>query len=380
MPRRVLVVGAGLAGARCAQTLRALGFDGGLTVVGAEPHAPYERPALSKQFLAGTRDEIALRPPDAWSGEGIRLLLGTTVQAVDPARRRARTSAGDLRWDALVLATGARARRLPALAGPGVHVLRTLADAGALRAALAAGRRLAVVGAGLVGTEVASTASGLGLDVTLVDGGRAPLERALGHEVGVILADRYRAHGVALRLGEAVAGVRRGADGLPRALVLSDGGEVACDAVLVAVGAEPAGELLGSRGRIETDCAGRTAAEGVFACGDTAAPWSPALGRHVALEHWTSAADQATAVAHALLGLDPPAPSAPYFWTDQFGLRIQHVGSATEWARVVLDGDESSFAARYLARDGRLAAALVVNRPGDAGRLRRELAPHRLAA
>jgi 3-phenylpropionate/trans-cinnamate dioxygenase ferredoxin reductase component len=381
MSRRVVIVGAGLAGSRCAQTLRAEGYDGPITLVGDEPHPPYERPALSKEFLAGTRDDLLLQASTAWVDLEIDLEPGVRVERIDTRRRLARTSCGDLVWDALVLATGARARRPAAFRGSGVHVLRTLDDARRLRSELVPGRRLAIVGAGFVGTEVASTAAVLGVEVTIIDLASLPFEQTLGPEVGRILADRYREHGVDLRLGAGVERVLRGSDGTLRGLRLSDGTKLERDLVLVAVGAEPAGELLrDAPGPIETDAGGRTGLPNIYACGDVAAPWSAAHSRHVRFEHWTSAAGQAAVVARAILGGEPGTGPTPYFWSDQFGLRLQHVGSAEGWERIVLDGDESSLAARYLGRDGRLVGALLVNRPQQVGALRRELAPELLAA
>ena len=380
MSRRIVIVGAGLAGSRCAQTLRAEGFDGSITLVGEEQHQPYERPALSKEFLAGTREELLLQAPTAWAELEIHLELGVRVQRIDTKRRLASTARGDLVWDALVLATGARARRPAAFGGSGVHVLRTLDDAQRLRAELVPGRRLAIVGSGFVGTEVASTAVELGVDVTIVDLASLPFERTLGPEVGRLLANRYREHGVDLRLEAGVERVLRRSDGTLRGLRLWNGTALEGGLVLVAVGAEPAGELLRGTGPIETDEGGRTLLPYVYACGDVAAPWSAEHARHVRLEHWTSAAGQAAAVARAILGREPAASPTPYFWSDQFGLRLQHVGSAEGWERIVLDGHETSLAARYLAQDGRLVAALLVNRPQQVGALRRELAPELLAA
>jgi NADPH-dependent 2,4-dienoyl-CoA reductase/sulfur reductase-like enzyme len=378
--RRVVVIGAGLAGSRCAQALRAGGFDGAITVLGEERHPPYERPALSKEFLAGARGGLALRPASHWRDQDVRLRLGSRARRIDVASRTVRAGGEELGYDALVLATGARGRRLPGLGGAGVHVLRTLDDAVRLRAELRPGGRLVIAGAGFVGTEVASTALDLGLDVTIVDPGRIPFERVLGAEVGALLADRYRAHGVRLRPGTHVARLERTPAGRPRAAVLADGTVLACDVLLVAVGADPAGELLG-RGAVPTDSLGRTALPGVYACGDVAATWHAGLGRHLRLGHWTSAATQAAAVARTILGHDPGPVPAPYFWSDQFGLRLQHVGAPGDWLRVVVDDRGESVEARYLDGAGRLVAALLVNRPAAAlSQLRKELGTDALAA
>ncbi len=374
-PRRVLIVGAGLAGARCAETLRAGGFDGEVVLVGAEPVPPYERPALSKEHLAGERDASALelRPRSFWPENGIELLVGRRVTAVDLGGRTARTDTGkELGWDALVLATGSRPQMLPGWAGPGVHTLRTLADAAGLRAELGPGIRLSIVGAGFVGTEVASTALSLGASVTLVDMTTTPLERVLGTEVGALLASRYRENGVDLRLGVGVERLERGSDGRPRALVLGDESEIAADVVVVAVGVRPEVEGLTAFGPagIATDACGRTGIPGVYAAGDIACSWHPRLGRALRVEHWTSAAGQGAAVAHAILGDERPFEALPYFWSDQFGLRLQYVGHTESWAAVELDGEPGSFVAHYLDGQGQLLAALAVNRSAEVARLR----------
>ena len=352
--RTALIVGAGLAGARCAETLRAEGFDGRVVLVGDESVPPYERPALSKELLAGTRtaERLALRPRQFWAEKEITLVLGHRVRWIDSRRGIAVVDDGSpLHWDDLVLATGARPRRLPFQSPPGVHELRTLADAVALKKELEAARRLVVVGGGFVGTEVASTARSLGVEVVLIEAGDTPFASVLGPEVGSILARRYRAHGVELRTKAAAAGFRVNGSGRVSAVELVDATVIPCDVVLVAIGVEPERELA-------------PAAPGARLAGDAAG--GPG--------HWTSAAADGGAAARRVLGLDPlPAP-VPFFWSDQFGLRIQLVGDTRGAQAVELDGPEGEFLARYRGKDGRLAAALAANRPADVRTLRHELA------
>jgi NADPH-dependent 2,4-dienoyl-CoA reductase/sulfur reductase-like enzyme len=350
----VLIVGAGLAGARTAETLRALGFDGGVTLVGDEPVAPYERPALSKQFLAGARepDRLLLRPHALWEKHGIELRPGSRVVSVDHAQRLAVTDAGtELPWDTLVLATGARPRRLPLLAPRGVHVLRTLADARRLREALTPGRRLVVIGGGFLGAEVASTALGLGVRVVMVEAGPAPLVRVLGAEVGQLLARRYRAHGLELRPGVGAAAFRANPAGRLASVVLTNGREVRADAALVAIGIEPETRLAPSRPHHD-----------IHLSGDLIGPG-----------HWTSAAAAGAATAHRILGHEPPAVQPHYVWSDQFGLRLQLIGDPRSAATVKLEGDDDSFKARYQDATGATIATLLANRPHEVATLRREL-------
>jgi 3-phenylpropionate/trans-cinnamate dioxygenase ferredoxin reductase component len=375
----VLIAGAGLAGARCAERLRSGGHQGPIRMVGEEPVPPYRRPALSKELLAGTAGlgELRLRSPGWWDEAGIELALGRRIEWIDVERRRATLQGGsELDWDTLVVATGSRARILPGLApARGMHSLRSFQDALALRNELRPGRRIVVIGAGFVGTEVASTALGLGVEVTLVDPS-PPLSRVLGQEVSALLAARYREHGIDLRTGAALERLDV-AEGRVRGVFLADGNRVACDALLVAVGAEPAvpaGLPSAAEGGIATDSGGRTCFDGVYACGDVARSMHPLLGRHVRVEHWSDAAAQGTAVAETILGIESVPRGLPLFWSDQFGLRLQYVGHATEWSRVELDGGPDEFRALYLDCDGRPLAALVANRPRELGRLRRELA------
>jgi NADPH-dependent 2,4-dienoyl-CoA reductase/sulfur reductase-like enzyme len=363
----VLVAGAGLAGSRTAESLRALGFDGRILLAGDEPHDPYERPALSKELLAGMRIDTSLRPSTHWADCGIELRTDTPVSHVDPVGRTAHVGGEVVAWDALVVATGARARTID---GPhGVHTLRTLADAHALRDAVDGKTRVVVVGAGFIGAETASTLLQRAASVTIVEPQSAPLVRPLGADVGTILARRYRSHGVDLRLDRVVTRIN-GADRVA-AVELDDGSSVAADVVVVGIGATPVSPFGGS---LEVDECGRSAVDGVYACGDVASWWRPSLGRRVRVEHWSSAAGQARAVASTITGAPAPYDEPPYFWSDQFGLRLQHVGHAEAWHAVVLEGDEEAFTARYVDREGRLLAALAVNQARAVPAFRRELA------
>jgi 3-phenylpropionate/trans-cinnamate dioxygenase ferredoxin reductase subunit len=374
----VVIVGAGLAGARCAEALRADGYEGRVLLVGAEHAPPYERPALSKEYLTGTKtaESLLLRRAEFWREQEIELVTGVTVTRVDARSRVAVTADGRiLPWTSLVLATGGGARTLPDLPR-GVHSLRTLMDAIALKRKLRPGRHLAVVGAGFIGGEVATSATSLGVEVTVIEAAEVPFERILGREAGLLMAERYRERGVELRLGAGLASFRRGPDDRVRGILLADGTEIACDAAVLGIGANPVaptGTPAGAGG-IPTDASGRTSLPGVYACGDVASTYRPSLGRRIRVEHWTSAAGQGTAVAAAILGRDEPHDDPPFFWSDQLGLRLQYVGHGEGWTRVELDGDPGSFRVRYLAEDGRLVAGLLANRPREAATLRKELA------
>ena len=355
-PHSILVVGAGLAGARCAETLRAEGFGGTIVVAGDELLPPYERPALSKEYLAGTKTEheLLLRTLSSWEEQGIELRLGTRIVRIDPRRRQATTATGtELEWDALVLATGARPRRLPFPVPSGVYALRTVVDARAIRAELVPGAHLVVVGGGFVGAEVASTAVALGVRVTMLEALATPFERTLGPALGRVLADRYRSYGVDLRVRTGATGFGVGTDGRVGTVQLTDGSEISCDLALVGIGVEPANELIPH------------SLDGVpiYTCGDV----SGGPG------HWTSAAAEAAAVARRILGLAPHRIQPAFFWSDQFGLRLQLVGDAVATAAVELEGGDEGFIARYHDPEGRLVAALGANRPAEVASLRREL-------
>ena len=373
----VLIAGAGLAGSRTAETLRALGFEGRLLVAGDERHLPYERPALSKSFLAGkvARTDLALRESGFWRDRDIDLLTGGAVESLDLRRRTAVVAGRPMTWRRLVMATGVRGRRLPALDPyDNAFQLRTLDDADRLARELRPGVRLAVVGAGFVGLEVASTAREAGAEVTIVDVAPVPCASTLGPDVGGRLATIAAERGVDLRLGRSVADViARG--GRITALRLDDGAFVECDAVLVAIGALPNSELVAgdlavaAGGGIAVDALGRTTVQGVYACGDVATSIE-----HGRIEHWTAAAATARAVAHAIAGVPPPAHAPAYFWTDQFGHRLQVVGTVRPDLSVSLEPCDRGFVARYGDDSDRLWAVALLDRPDLVADARAEVA------
>jgi NADPH-dependent 2,4-dienoyl-CoA reductase/sulfur reductase-like enzyme len=354
--RRVVIVGASAGGLCTAEALRRRGFEGVITLVGEEPDRPYDRPPLSKQVLAGQwePDRLALRTDADLDDLDLDLHLGVSATGLDTTQRVV-TLADDSRvpYDALVVATGVRPRRLPGCPD-GVHVLRAVADAVALRERLRPGRRLVIVGAGFVGAEVAATARALGVEVTMLESAPVPLALAVGEDAGRFLTRLHRDHGVRIHTGAVVteitaAGVR-----------LADGTHIPADDVLVAVGSVPNTDWLTGSGLTvhnglvcDEYCA---AAPGVYGVGDVARWHNPLFGTDMRIEHRTNAAEQGMAVAHNLLNREAPKPFAPvpYFWSDQYDVKIQAYGYLRDHDEVlVLDSD---LAARQL---------LVVYRAGD---------------
>lgn len=365
-PGRVVVVGASAAGVTVADALRHGGYGGEITLVGAEPHEPYDRPPLSKEVLAGRREPAAtaLREPGHYAASGIDLLLGTPAVALHRAERTVELADGHrLPYDVLVVATGVTPRRLPAAEGlAGVHVLRTVDDAAGLRADLATTRRVLVVGAGFLGAEVTATCRELGIGVTLVDPQQAPAAAALGDLVGGLLADVHVDNGVDLRMGTGVRQVES-SSGRVTAAILTDGDRVAADTVLVAIGCRPATEWLTGSGLslgdgVECDLTGRAAPD-IYAAGDVASWQHPDHGR-LRIEHRTNATEQAEHVAAAILGAPAPFRPMPYVWSDQYGVRLQSWGvtSGSHDVAVVAGSiEERRFVALY-GRDGRVTGAV----------------------
>ncbi|MQB07318.1 NAD(P)/FAD-dependent oxidoreductase [Agrobacterium tumefaciens] len=382
-PSHVLIVGASAAGLCTAEALRRGGFKGRLTLIGDEVYAPYDRPPLSKQVLQGvwTPDRAALRPPQTLSALEADFVLGDAAVELDVAARAVTTSSGHLfEADAIVIATGVRARRLPGQEGlAGVHVLRSLDDTLALHAGLATASRVVVVGEGVLGSEIAATSRLLGLDVTLAGPLAAPMAAQIGPLASELLGQIHREHGVRLRLGSGVAGLV-GANGRVAGVRLTNGEELPADVVVVAIGATPAtGWLEGSGLQIDNGvvCDARCrAAEGIYAVGDVARWHHEKLGRLTRFENRTNATEQAEAVAAGILGKDTVYAPVPYFWTDQFDVKIQVFGVIGSDASVeIVEGDLSArrFVARY-ANNGAVSAVLGWNMPKQIRQHRQDVA------
>ncbi|MEU6719108.1 FAD-dependent oxidoreductase [Nonomuraea sp. NPDC046802] len=382
MSTQVLVVGASVGGLTVAEALRRKGHAGPITLVGAEPHLPYDRPPLSKEILAGDwPDERAfLRDQAQLDALGAEFVLGRRAERLDAEARKVELDDGrTLSYDTLVIATGLVPRRLPFQGGlGGVHTLRTLDQARALRAHLLTALNVAVIGAGVLGCEIAATARELGLSVTLVDPVPMVMARQLGDELGALVAALHVRHGVRVRTGVGVAGLT-GAGGHVSGVELTDGSRVPADLVVVATGSTPAtGWLAGSGLSIEDGvvCDSRCrAAPGVYAVGDVARWHHERLGGSVRLENRTNVVQQALAVADAIMGADAPYTPIPYFWTDQYDVKLQIHGTIPPGARLrAVDGEPGQARFAALAEvDGRAVAAIGWNHPRGVMAARRRL-------
>ncbi|WP_255954715.1 NAD(P)/FAD-dependent oxidoreductase [Streptomyces odontomachi] len=372
IPQTVVAVGAGQTAAVAARTLRRRGFDGRIVLVGDEPHAPYQRPPLSKELLAGEQQpaDVCVLSEQWCADHGVELRLGAAAHRIDTSEGALELADGTrVPGDRFLLATGARARRLPGVDGERVVHLRGLDDALRLRALLRPGGRVVIVGAGFVGSEVASTALAAGVHPVVLEQAEVPLGQVLGSEMGGFCARLHRASGVELHTGQTVSAVHESADGV---VVTTEAGlRVEGDAVVVAVGAVPNTDVARRSGLAVSDgvlvdegC--RTSHPAVYAAGDVANQHHPRHDRRIRVEHFDNATKQGMVVAKNILGRSAVHDEPHWFWSDQFGLNLQHCGHAARWDRLVVRGslDERDFIAFYLDGDV-LTAAFAVERGGD---------------
>jgi NADPH-dependent 2,4-dienoyl-CoA reductase/sulfur reductase-like enzyme len=368
-----VIVGASLAGAKAAETLREEGFGGQITLLGTETEQPYERPALSKGYLLG-RDEkatIYVHDEDWYAGHDVDLLLGVTATAIDPKARRVELAGGEaLGYDKLLITTGASPRRLDVPGGDldGVLYLRTVADSERLSAAFRLGGRVVIAGAGWIGLETAAAAREYGCEVTVVEPAPGALHAAVGPELGAVFAGLHRGHGVTFRFNEGLA-VFRGAAGRVSAAVTSSGAELPADIAIVAIGAAPNSGLAQAAGLdvgngILADASLRASAPDVFAAGDVANAFHPLLRRRVRVEHWANALKGGPAAARAMLGQDTVYDAVPYFYSDQYDLGMEAAGlpEPGRYDQIVYRGDRDAmeFIAFWLS-GGAVVAGMNVN-------------------
>ncbi len=376
--RTYVVVGGGLAGAKAVEALRSEAFDGRIVLFGAETHRPYERPPLSKDYLMGRAErEKAFVHPEEWYAEhDVELRSSTQVTAVDPSAHEVETEGGDRQaYDKLLIATGASPRRLtiPGADLDAVAYLRSIDDSERIKSALRPGARIAIIGGGWIGLEVAAAARAAGADVTVLEGAHLPLLRVLGSEMATIFADLHTSHGVDLRCDISVAGIESEADG-GAAVALGDGARVPADLVIVGVGILPNTTLAEDAGLrvdngIVVDEHLRSSDPDIFAAGDVANAYHPVLRRQLRVEHWANALHQPSVAARSMLGQEASYGRLPYFFTDQYDLGMEYFGYADpdDYDEVVLRGDVAGLAfAAFWLRSGHVLAGLHVNQWDDA--------------
>ena len=375
----IVIVGGGLAATRTAEQLRRSQYAGPITIVSDEDHLPYDRPPLSKEVLRAESDDTTLKPAEFYQENDITVRLGTAARTVDTAAKTVALADGsELAYDELVIATGLVPKRIasfPDLAG--IHVLRSFDESLALRKEAASARRAVVVGAGFIGCEVAASLRGLGVDVALVEPQPTPLASVLGEQIGELVTRLHQAEGVDVRCAVGVAEVR-GSHRVEK-VVLSDGAELDADLVVVGIGSHPVTDWLAGTGievdnGVVCDAAGRASVPHVWAIGDVAS-WRNHVGDQVRVEHWSNVADQARAMVATMLGIQVPAAvSVPYFWSDQYDVKIQCLGDpeATDTVHIVED-DGRKFLAFY-ERDGVVAGVVGGGMPGKVMKVRSKIA------
>jgi NADPH-dependent 2,4-dienoyl-CoA reductase/sulfur reductase-like enzyme len=375
----IVIVGGGLAATRTAEQLRRAEYTGPITLISDEDHLPYDRPPLSKEVLRAETDDVTLKPAEFYDENDITVLLGAGATALDTAAQTVTLANGDvIGYDELVIATGLVPKRIPSLPDlEGVRVLRTFDESLALRKHAGSAKRAVVIGAGFIGCEVTASLRKLGVEVTLVEPQPSPLASVLGQQIGELVARLHRAEGVDVRCGIGVTGVT--GTGHVEKVVLSDGTELDADIVVVGVGSRPSTDWLEGSGvevdnGVVCDAAGRTSAPNVWAIGDVAS-WQDVSGHQVRVEHWSNVAEQARTIVPAMLGGDAPtAVVVPYFWSDQYDVKIQCLGEpeADDVVHVVED-DGRKFLA-YYERDGAVVGVVGGGMPGKVMKARNKIA------
>jgi 3-phenylpropionate/trans-cinnamate dioxygenase ferredoxin reductase component len=378
--KRIVIVGGGLSAARTAEQLRRANYDGSITIVSDEVHLPYDRPPLSKQVLRSELDDVTLKPRDFYDENNITLLLGSAVKTLDTANQNVMLENGTaLEYDEAVIATGLVPRRIPSIPDlRGIHVLRSFDESMALRDEAASARRAVVIGAGFIGCEVAASLRNLGVDVVLVEPQPTPLAAVLGEQIGSLVARLHRSEGVDVRTGVGVESVS--GDDRVENVILSDGAELDTDLVVIGIGSRPNTEWLeGSGVKVDNgvvcDRVGRTSAPHVWALGDVAS-WQDATGRQVRVEHWSNVAEQARVLVPSLLGQELPANFVvvPYFWSDQYDVKIQCLGQPEADDIVHLVSDDGRKFLAYYERDGVVAGVVGGGMPGQVMKSRAKIA------
>jgi 3-phenylpropionate/trans-cinnamate dioxygenase ferredoxin reductase component len=374
MKQQYVIVGANLAGGTAAITLREEGFDGEIVLIGAEPHPPYERPPLSKEYLQGKKpfEESLLKPLTFYAEHTIQARLGVRATRVDPRQQVVELEDGDrVRYDKVLVATGVRNRRfrLPGMELEGIYDLRTVADADLIRAESVQGRRAVLVGMGFIGSEVAASLRHHGVEVTVIESFKTPLYRVLGEEVGRAFETLHREHGVQMFFEETVTALEGKRH--VQCVVTSSGRRLDCDFVVVGMGVEPVTDILTNtdvqmENGIVVDEYCQTNVEGIYAAGDVANHYHPHFGRLVRVEHWQNAIHQGRAAARSMLGKREPYSDVHWFWSDQYDCNVQYAGFHTGWDELVVRGNlEERNAVVFYMQERRIAASVAFNRGRD---------------
>jgi 3-phenylpropionate/trans-cinnamate dioxygenase ferredoxin reductase subunit len=375
----IVIVGGGLAASRTAEQLRRAEYAGTITLVSDEEHLPYDRPPLSKEVLRAETDDVLLKPAEFYEEKDITVRLGSGAASLDTGAQTVTLASGEvISYDELVIATGLVPKRIPSFPDlEGVRVLRTLGESLALRKHAGSARRAVVIGAGFIGCEVAASLRKLGVDVVLVEPQPTPLASVLGEQIGELVARLHRTEGVDVRCGVGVSELK--GSGHVEGVVLSDGTELDADIVVVGVGSRPSTDWLDGSGvevdnGVVCDVAGRTSAPNVWAVGDVAS-WRDALGHQVRVEHWSNVAEQARVIVPAMLGTEATAAVVvPYFWSDQYDVKIQCLGEPDPDDVVHVVADDGRKFLAYYERDGAVVGVVGGGMPGKVMKARGKIA------